>query len=139
MKYIRITKPVGFLRFEPIYIIDRTRVDCFKRHGDKGRYVNDTLETEENLEKWLKCNKTSILKEANTIEELCDEFVIIFHTEEEGYEKPAIIYNEFPTFVMKNYLLSNPETKSICYGAIWADKGLVYVAKMNEKGELELL
>jgi hypothetical protein len=25
------------------------------------------------------------------------------------------------------------------YGAIWTDKGLIYVAKMNEKGELELL
>lgn len=24
------------------------------------------------------------------------------------------------------------------YGAIWTDKGLIYVAKMNEKGELEL-
>lgn len=25
------------------------------------------------------------------------------------------------------------------YGAIWTDKGLIYVAKMNEKGELELI
>lgn len=25
------------------------------------------------------------------------------------------------------------------YGAIWTDKGLIYVAKMNEKGEFELL
>ena len=25
------------------------------------------------------------------------------------------------------------------YGAIWTDKGLIYVAKMNKKGELELL
>ena len=25
------------------------------------------------------------------------------------------------------------------YGAIWTDKGLIYVAKMNDKGELELL
>ena len=25
------------------------------------------------------------------------------------------------------------------FGAIWTDKGLIYVAKMNEKGELELL
>lgn len=25
------------------------------------------------------------------------------------------------------------------YGAIWTNKGLIYVAKMNDKGELELL
>lgn len=25
------------------------------------------------------------------------------------------------------------------YGAIWTEKGLIYIAKMNEKGELELL
>ena len=27
----------------------------------------------------------------------------------------------------------------IFYGAIWTSKGLIYVAKMNEKGDLELL
>ena len=25
------------------------------------------------------------------------------------------------------------------YGAIWTDKGLIYVAKMNDKGDLELI
>jgi len=25
------------------------------------------------------------------------------------------------------------------YGAIWTDKGLIYVAKMNDKGEFELI
>ena len=27
----------------------------------------------------------------------------------------------------------------VLYGAIWTDKGLIYVAKMNEDDELELL
>jgi len=27
----------------------------------------------------------------------------------------------------------------IIYGAIWTDKGLIYVAKMNSKGDLELI
>ena len=35
------------------------------------------------------------------------------------------------------------ELRDICSdrlrGAIWTDKGLIYVAKMNDKGELELL
>ena len=28
---------------------------------------------------------------------------------------------------------------AVIYGAIWTSKGLIYVAKMNDKGELELL
>ena len=29
--------------------------------------------------------------------------------------------------------------KVVVYGSIWTDKGLIYVAKMNDKGELELI
>ena len=38
----------------------------------------------------------------------------------------------------KNYLDALATQKEV-YGAIWTDKGLIYVAKMNEKRELELL
>ena len=72
-------------------------------------------------------------KQVDTIEELCDEFVVV------GYsimEKPMLISGtQFPFSTAKNYLNS---CKTI-YGAIWTDKGLIYVAKMNEKGEMELL
>ena len=69
-----------------------------------------------------------ILKQADTIEELCDEFVLF----REG--KPyAFVPN-------KEY---NAKIAHDCWkdyrGAIWTDKGLIYVAKMNEKGDLELL
>ena len=65
--------------------------------------------------------KDSIIKEADTIEELCDEFVC------------------------EHYISANTndlrklKPNGLIYGAIWTDKGLIYVAKMNEKGELELL
>ena len=49
-----------------------------------------------------------IVKQADTIEELCDEIVM------------------------------RKDSKTI-YGAIWTELGLRYVAKMNEKGELELI
>lgn len=128
-KYIRITKPVGFQLFGPIFIVDKTQLNCFKSHGDKGRYVNDTLETEENLEKWLKYNNTSILKQANTIEELCDEAVF--------FDKDNV-----PHYKSKEgnvwYLGAGLFTKSLRFG-IFTDKGLIYVAKMNDEGELELL
>lgn len=73
------------------------------------------------------------IKAADTIEELCDYLVVSV-----GYKDPHI-------------LLYTPDVESVSnirfwfgninylYGAIWTDKGLIYVAKMNEKGELELL
>ena len=64
-----------------------------------------------------------ILKQANTIKELCDEFVMISY----GKHKLDIGCHSY-----------GDENIQI-YGAIWTDKGLIYVAKMNKKGELELL
>ena len=69
-----------------------------------------------------------IIKQADTIEELCDEFVLFRDN------KPyAVVPNknrnaELAKYVWKDY-----------YCAIWTDKGLTYVAKMNESGVLELL
>jgi len=75
-----------------------------------------------------------ILKQADTIDELCNEFVVI-----------GIFENQIgcccDTFEeakeVKDYVELPQE--QIIYGAIWTDKGLIYVAKMNDKGELELL
>ena len=69
-----------------------------------------------------------IVKQADTIEELCDEFVI---WTENKKAKELANYDVAKVF-MRNYNV-------IIYGAIWTDKGLIYVAKMNDKGELELL
>lgn len=75
--------------------------------------------------KWCKnaiivIEKTNIVKQADTIKELCDEFVVIVEGEH---------YIRVPA--------GNPNFQT--YGAIWTGKGLIYVAKMNDKGELELL
>jgi hypothetical protein len=65
-------------------------------------------------------------KQADTIEELCDEFVCdkFVHNN----LKELLEFGELGRYV-----------GGIIYGAIWTDKGLIYVAKMNEKGVLELL
>ena len=59
---------------------------------------------------------------ADTIEELCDEGVcdnsLVGFTDIRGFE----LYKKYE-----------------CFGAIWTDKGLIYVAKMNEDGKLCLI
>ena len=73
------------------------------------------------------------IREAKTIEELCDEFVIEYLTSEE------VIQIRYPEFQWaKEDFESNK--KGTLYGAIRvAGKGLIYVAIMNDKGELELI
>jgi hypothetical protein len=86
------------------------------------------------------CNKnilkSKVIAQADTIEELCDEFVLFdkqFNTH--GlFDKKVITYEW-----LKSHIEIYQEKYFTIYGAIWTDKGLIYVAKMNEKGELELL
>ena len=72
-----------------------------------------------------------IITKADTIEELCDEFVI-----KPSFSKP-FLHDE------DKQSLKSVKQKAIeigcfeIFGAIWTDKGLIYVAKMNPKGELE--
>ena len=84
-----------------------------------------------------------IIKQADSIEELCDEFVIIYKNGYINQFKANQMANDVQTtneFVKENYLRFHKEGHiANVYGAIWTDKGLVYVIKMNEKGEFELL
>ncbi len=73
-------------------------------------------------------------KIADTIEELCDEFV--WNLKESN--KRTVANNIFPFSHIKLDLDKQFHNYEL-YGAIWTDKGLIYVAKMNDKGELELI
>ena len=91
-----------------------------------------------------KC-QTDVVKSGNTIEELCDEFVALLFDDETLYECSLGYYTEIfkarthcIQSLIKNYDINMISVRDV-YGAIWTDKGLIYVAKMNEKGELELL
>lgn len=68
--------------------------------------------------------KFYVREQANTIEELCDEFVRVSRSVRE-----FLISKDIPT---KKY--GNTEI----YGANWTERGLIYVAKMNDKGEFVL-
>ena len=78
--------------------------------------------------------KTNRVKEADTIEELCDEFVVYFEC-----------FNISHYFIYeKSYDELKREAEMLghsysVYGGIWTNKGLIYVAKMNNKGDLVLI
>ena len=82
--------------------------------------------------------ESDIVKQADTIEELCDEFVIYDKDQNNGF--PITCPKERLTEI-KPYIQICMQKQFNCWlkGAIWTDKGLIYVAKMNEEGELELL
>lgn len=67
------------------------------------------------------------IREAKTIEELCDEFVVVNNT---CFNTPQLL----GIVIDKDYYKHEE-----VYGAIWTSKGLIYVAKMNDTGELELI
>ena len=85
---------------------------------------------------------SNAIKQANTIEELCDDFIY----KNELYKEIRKFYNHFLgeevirlTDVGDLFFDLEKEEWQKIYGAIWTGKGLIYVAKMNDKGELELL
>ena len=73
---------------------------------------------------------TTCIKQADTIEELCDAYVIV--PKDKKYKPYTIntlsVFDDFEDVLRHNDI----------YASIWVDALLKPVAKMNEKGELEL-
>jgi hypothetical protein len=68
------------------------------------------------------------IKQSENLEELCDEFVGIDNTCENGHQ----LLRAVP------YKCANFWNGGV-YGAVWCEWGLKYVAKLDDKGELELI
>ena len=157
MKYIR-TK-------DGVFEITRQNDSCVMV---KGKYLKEECKLKRKED-----------KQADTIEELCDEFVIVNNadrlpfrlsvsvakeleekdkTGNELYQGTTELLFDLAKNKLKNlkefvgdkehhdeyanYLYENNPNfvfEGTIKGAIWTDKGLIYVAKMNDKGELELL
>ena len=84
--------------------------------------------------RWFTKNGVPLIaiNQADTLEELCDEFVIDGILGTLGRDK---FWNTYFS-ILKEQIIKN---KQALYGAIGTSKGLIYVAKLNEKGELKLL
>lgn len=106
-----------YIRTEDGKIYNKSKIICsaFREEYCSPNWNDD-------IEKYL---QTKIIAETDTIEDLCDEFVIV----DKYGNKPRMVITEGFAVKMGHTV----------FGAIWTDKGLIYVAKMNEKGELELL
>lgn len=77
--------------------------------------------------------KESIIKEADTIEELCDVFVL------ENEIKTEEPYSLMKPETFKQWRQAIIEVKQTCYGAIWTPRGLYFAAMLNfNSGEFEL-
>lgn len=98
-----------------------------------------------------------IVKESKDLKGICDRFVYRQQLYEDvelmkGQDVPTINHTMVKTndkiilsyikdqidMCDDKHIFSKKEWGKV-YGAIWTDKGLIYVAKMNTKGELELL
>ena len=73
--------------------------------------------------------KEQVIKQSENLEELCDRFVVL---EKETKEVMNIV-----SFLAYAKLWSS--CKYNIYGAVWCEWGLKYVAKLDDKGELELI
>ena len=113
MKYVR-TKDKRIFKVEPCYPLPDRKLDHYRVLNDK----EDIYTPSEII------SVDDVIKEADTIEELCDEFVCEWNV----YPALCLLLKRVPKDRQKNI-----------YGAIWTDKGLIYVAKMNNEGVLELL
>lgn len=76
----------------------------------------------------------NIIKQADTIEDLCDEFVLCNNQ----LNTCGVFDKKVITFKWLQNHLEIYKGMTI-YGAIYTSKGLIYVAKMDDKGELELI
>ena len=103
----------------------RTKDGIYKVEGEtchKKAYFIDRYEEDVILKK-------RVIKQSDTLEELCDRFVVM---DKETKEVMNIVsFLEYAK--LWSYFKYN------IYGAVWCEWGLKYVAKMNDKGELELI
>ena len=134
MKYIRTKEGIFPIILEKTFNDGYELVDII---DDTYYYVN------EKEKEGFTIKEKNVITQADTIEELCDEFVVVWN--EYIKDTPYVIDIRFkPTLKELTQTCADNMDYEIddvkkCYGAIWTDKGLIYVAKMNDKGELELL
>lgn len=108
----------------------RTKDGIFEVVKEDGNW----LEIISNFEVEMQCHcvikKHAVIKQADTIQELCDAFVV-------WEDKRLLTIIDYENAHIKH--IKEMAGRLTVYGTIYTDKGLIYVAKMNEEGKLCLL
>lgn len=100
---------------------------------------NDTIKliTDESKEELFQAFTEKRISEE--LSDLCDAFVLVCPDTHKKMRVLQSFYNTISLVKWDKKYPSHYEYVHKVYGAIWTDKGLIYVAKMNNKGELELI
>lgn len=119
----------------------RTKEGIYKKYEDTAidRVYQDVYLGGDKVPSKIFIEKESIIKQADAIKDLCDEFIVW----EEDYPTPLTMsMSEKEKYEqMKKVILLGLNVGLNCWLklGIWTDKGLTFVAKMNKEGGFELL
>ena len=108
-----------------VYLVDEERETYFIKLSKNG------------FENYVPREK--VLNQSENLEELCDEFVIDNPNDWNDIKKPFVYENIRKRLFEEHSIEFRKNHNITLYGAIWTSKGLIYVAKMDDKGELELI
>ena len=111
-----------------VYLRTRTNIYEMVAEFDKTYIVKCRTKSKNGKNRLL--SKFEVEKQADTIEELCDEFALIDFDNNKYFKKD---------YTSPYYKLKFLNKYKAIYGAIWTDKGLIYVAEMIDNGKLELI
>lgn len=122
-------------------LLDKAKKDEINLTDDE-RKIIDCIQTDNyNCMGW----KRRVFKQADTIEELCDEVVVEWYND---FETPYVHFidtkkslKDIAIECLENMDMEGDFEENVknIYTAIWTEWGLKYVAKMNKEGELCLL
>ena len=114
------------------YGVDKGFIMVYYYDEDIGEHIEYDGKAGRSMDNWY---LKDIIKQADTIEELCDRVVVKdFNNKEPRIYNP----NKYNWKATAKTLFGLRKVEWVKF-AIWTDKGLIYVAKMNDKGALELL
>lgn len=73
-------------------------------------------------------------KTSDKLKDLMDRFVVVYGKHHTHYKR-----SEFNRSSHRLLCLDIKDDKKKCYGSVWTNRGLIYVAELNSEGELELI
>lgn len=120
-----------------IYKVDNNKYGVIEENGIFKKYCENMGHS------WY--SELVATNQSENLEKLCDEFVMTHYFPETNYTKCEVLKEDKDLMIkavrLKKQHNKDEELKNEfnIYGAIWTSKGLIYVAKMDNKGKLELI